>query len=333
MAETPGSGPWSAQPSLDREAIEAVVTAAAWAPSILNCQPWRFHAYQGVVDVFAVPEAAPLHLDPTCREVYLSLGAAVLNLRLAIGAHGRSAAVQVLPTPLDRTLVARVRIGSRAQLSAEEQALYDAIRLRRSSRNPFSDQPVSYEDLMRLQDAASVEGAHLDAVTGRHRSTIVEALHDADREQRSDPAVVHEVRGLTVGRERSDVGVPVESLGPRPLDPSAVTRDLALGQHVPGRPAADFEDEALLAVLLTSADETADWLRAGMALERVLLTATVRGLSVGILSHATEEADLRGVVRDPTTAWRHPQIVLRIGYGDPMPPTPRRPLAEILEVS
>jgi len=333
MSGLQSSAPWGSRPHLDPASIEAAVTAATLAPSILNCQPWRFHAYEGAIDVLAAPDYAPFTLDPTSREVFISLGAAVLNLRLAILAQGHGAAVQLLPTPLDRKLVARVRIGASVRPSPLETALYEAIPKRRSSRMPFTDDPVSYEDLMHLQDAAAVEGAHLDPATGWHRFAVVDALHDADQAQRNDPALVHEVRSLTLDRERADVGIPAESLGPRPLDPSAVVRDLALGQHLASRPAAEFESAALLGVLLTTGDDPIDWLRAGMALERVLLTATVRGLSVGILSHVTEEVDLRQITRDPTTGWRHPQIVLRFGYGAPMPPTPRRPLAEVLEIS
>jgi hypothetical protein len=239
-----------------------------------------------------------------------------------------------MPSPLNRSVVARVRLGGATQLPAADRALYEAIPSRRSSRVPFSDEPVSYEDVGHLQDAAAVEGANLDPATGWHRTAVVEALHDADQEQRTDPSIVSDVRGLTVARERSDVGIPEESLGPRPLDPSAPVRDMALGQHVAGRPAAEFETAGLLAVLLTTGDEPKDWLRAGMALERVLLTATVRGLSAGILSHATEAIDLRQVVRDPSSRWRHPQIVLRFGHGaGEMPPTPRRPLDEVLEIN
>lgn len=324
----------SASPStLTREEVEAVVAAAAAAPSVLNCQPWRFHAYDSVIDVHAASDTAPLVVDPMCREVYLSVGAAVLNLRLALAAQGHVAAVQLMPTPLDHMLVARVRVGGAASLSPIEQTLFEAIPKRRSSRMPFSDREVSYEDLGHLQDAAAVEGAHLDPATGWHRAAVVEAMHDADQAQRSDPAIVHDVRSLTLGRERADVGIPIESLGPRPLDPKAAVRDLALGQHLAGRPAVEFETSALLGVLLTTGDDQVDWVRAGMALERVLLTAASRGLSVGILSHVTEAVDLRQIVRDPTTGWRHPQIVLRFGYGEEMPPTPRRPLSEVLTIT
>ena len=85
-------------------------------------------------------------------------------------------------------------------------------------------------------------------------------------------------------------------------------------------------------MLLSTGDAAADWLRAGMALERVLLTATVRGLSVGLLSQVTELPELRRLVRDPMSAWRHPQMVLRLGYGDTPPPTPRLPLDDVLEI-
>jgi hypothetical protein len=54
------------------------------------------------------------------------------------------------------------------------------------------------------------------------------------------------------------------------------------------RPTAEFESSTLMGVLLTSGDNLVDWVRAGMALERVLLAATARGLSAGLLSQATE---------------------------------------------
>lgn len=185
---------------------------------------------------------------------------------------------------------------------------------------------------MHLQEAAAAEGGHLDAATGIHRSSVVELLHEADQMQRDDATLVAEVARWTVDLRRHDLGIPPQSLGPRPHNPSAMVRDMTLGSGLGDRPVADFETGALLAVLLTTGDHPIDWLRGGMALERVLLTATVRGLSVGVLSHATEVAQLRSLVRDTSSRWRNPQLVLRFGRGDPMPPTPRRPLEEVLHI-
>ena len=95
---------------LDSAAIEAAVTAATAGPSILNSQPWRFHAHGDRIDVFAVPERAPALLDPAGREVFISVGAAVLNLRLAIEAAGRAAVVELAPSTLDRRFAATVRV-------------------------------------------------------------------------------------------------------------------------------------------------------------------------------------------------------------------------------
>jgi hypothetical protein len=284
----------------------------------------------GQIDMFAVPDRAPSIVDPSGREVYISLGAALLNLRLAILATGRSPGIHLMPDPADRTHAATVTVGGPQRLSELERPLYEAIPGRRCSRLPFTAEALVDEQFMHLQDAAAAEGGWLDVATGLHRSVVMDVLHEADLVQRADPRVVHEITRWTLNREDPRIGIPVDSLGPRPHDPSAAVRDMTLGAMI-NRGSATFEDKALLGVLLTTGDGIIDWLRGGLALERVLLTAEVLGVSAGVLSHGTEVADLRPLVRDPSSRWRHPQVVLRFGHGDAMPPTPRLPLDEVLE--
>jgi nitroreductase len=73
-----------------------------------------------------------------------------------------------------------------------------------------------------------------------------------------------------------------------------------------------------------------NWLRAGQALQRVLLTATDRGIAVSPLTLPLETPDA-WLVRDPRSGSEQPQMILRIGYGLPVQPTPRRPIAEVLD--
>ncbi len=74
----------------------------------------------------------------------------------------------------------------------------------------------------------------------------------------------------------------------------------------------------------------AHWLLAGQALQRVLLTATARGIAVSPLTQPLETSDA-WLVRDPRSGREVPQMILRLGYGLPVPPTPRRPVPEVLD--
>jgi nitroreductase len=85
-----------------------------------------------------------------------------------------------------------------------------------------------------------------------------------------------------------------------------------------------------LAVLCTPSGSRSDWLRAGQALQRALLTATLRGIAVGPLTQPLETAEA-WLVRDPQPGFEYPQMILRVGYGLPVPRTPRRPVSELLD--
>jgi hypothetical protein len=85
-----------------------------------------------------------------------------------------------------------------------------------------------------------------------------------------------------------------------------------------------------LAVLSTATSPPLGWLRAGQALQRVLLTATIHGIAASPLTQPLETADA-WLVRDPASASESPQMILRLGYGLPVPATPRRPIAEVLD--
>jgi hypothetical protein len=69
--------------------------------------------------------------------------------------------------------------------------------------------------------------------------------------------------------------------------------------------------------------------RAGQALERVLLIATTEGLAASFMNQPLEHPDLRWLIRSPLTGGGAAQMIMRLGYGEPVPPTPRRPIGEV----
>jgi hypothetical protein len=135
-----------------------------------------------------------------------------------------------------------------------------------------------------------------------------------------------------VGTHGTDSGIPAMALPAQPTRrPAPVRGDLAAAAPTAVRPRADYESRPQLAVLTTERDEPADWLRAGQALQRVLLVATVYGLSASFLYQPIELRDMRGSDA-PEWPWReHPQMVIRLGHSTSAPVvSPRRPVEAVL---
>ena len=90
-----------------------------------------------------------------------------------------------------------------------------------------------------------------------------------------------------------------------------------------------------LMVLGTASDDRLSQLRAGEALSAVLLQAAHFGLATSPLSQPLEIGATRQILQDDVLdGTLSPQIVLRLGWApadSPLPPTPRRPAAEIID--
>jgi hypothetical protein len=91
------------------------------------------------------------------------------------------------------------------------------------------------------------------------------------------------------------------------------------------------ESDPLVAVLGTAGDLAVDHLRAGFALQRVLLTLTDLGLSCSLFSQPIEVPSAREQLRLALGRFGTPQMVLRVGYGDPGPRSARRPVEEVID--
>jgi hypothetical protein len=309
---------------------DELLRAAVAAPSMHNTQPWKFRFTGCVVEVYRDPDRELPAEDPDRRMLYLSLGAAVFNLRvgaahLAYGTDVRSVLDRSRPN-----LVAEVELCAGGVETEELYRLAPFLQARRTNRQPYLDRPLPVEVRRLLDLIARLEGAELQWLDDEARLKWLHlATNDAGREDDSNPERTHE-RRRWVGGQRSVDGVPSTALGPRADLPDSPARDMAATPADSRRPAATFEKDPQLAILATRRDGPAEWLRAGQAMERVLLEATAAGLSTSLLNQAIEHDALRWLLHDPLGTWTRPQAVIRFGYGPPVPPTPRRPIADVL---
>ncbi|MFD7688622.1 Acg family FMN-binding oxidoreductase [Streptomyces sp. NPDC059781] len=327
------------QPALSDERVTALVRDAAAAPSMHNTQPWRFRYLRGsrTFEMRADPGRVLPHADPQQRALHLGCGAALLNLRVALVHEGRHPETRLRPDPAAPGLLATVQPTALGTTGSGLAALYPAIHRRHSSRYPFDDTQIPQRIRSALSDAADREGAALTFPSSWHLQEVLELLAEAEARNLTDPGSSQDLAEWTRIDDASSVstasdGVPGYAFGPRKLGGRAPMRDFAGNRPVAGRAAAEFERAPQLAVLSTAHDRPEDWLRAGQAMERVLLLATLEGLSSSFATQALEWSDLRWPLRDPVSGTGHTQIVLRLGYGPEGPSTPRRPVPDILDI-
>jgi nitroreductase len=309
--------------------IDRLLRAAAAAPSMHNTQPWRFRVRDGgsVIEQFADPHRQLPCADPSGRAMHIACGAALFNLRLAASAEGRATLIRLLPDPGAPLLLATARFGGPYRAGDSERKLYAAIERRHTNRQPYSDEPVPPAVLAEMAEAARIEGAILHFLDRLEAKRILHLVADAESAQLADPSYQAEL-ARWVGGQRERDGIPSSALGPRAPDRLTPVRDFMPERTEPVRYAL-FEATPQLAVLSVRFGGRRNWLRAGHALQRVLLTATVAGIATCPLTQPLETADA-WLVRDPRSESEEPQMILRLGYAPEVRRAPRRPVSDIL---
>jgi len=308
-------------------ALRACVLAGVAAPSIHNTQPWRFRIRDGGIDVFADPTRRLDVIDPFGRELHISVGAALFNIRLAMRMHGRTPALRLLPDPDVPDFVARIVPGRPAAPGASLTALAQAIPRRHTNRRPFARMVVPASVVEDLTAAADVEGATLRVADAVARGAILGLVRTAEHRLRAKGLYRAEMTEWTHPVPGRRDGVPPSAFGPWDAMEALPLRDFGFTLPHRQRPSEQFEPYPTIVVLCTGGDSLQDWLRAGQALQRLLLAATVHGLAATPMSQPLEIPTLREMV---TATGRWAQLILRLGYAQPTHPSPRRPLSEVL---
>ena len=309
--------------------VRAWLRAAVAAPSVYNTQPWLFRVTEREIEVYADPARRLEVVDPRGREMLISVGAALFNLRVAMLADGRTPIVRLWPDGANPDLVARVRPGPAVAVSETARLLAEAIPRRHTNRRPFEPTPVPPEVVADLCVAAATEDGDLVVAEPVLRDAVLGVVRAAEHLRRRDPDYHVELAYWTGGPSTRGDGVPPETFGPWSALEVVPLRDFGLVAPVPRRVEAVYESEPTIALLYSRGDDHEQWVRTGQALERTLLTASVRGLASTLMTQPIEVPRLRELLTISASG-AVAQVVLRFGYGPPSAPSPRRSLRSVL---
>jgi len=294
-----------------RKHAEDLVDKARMAPSLRNAQPWAFRVKPDAVEVYADRSRRIPTIDPDDRQLLIGVGAAVYAIRLGISMLGVEPTISLLPGAERGDLAALVSVGPDHVPSLAEARLMEQVPVRRTVRSRMNP-CVSSQERGELTAAAASEAATLVWI--------------GDPEPRR---VLAHLVALAQRRRAAESRVASGGAG---TGTAVVNHGLETVSAVAEPPLEEPESEPSVAVLTTDGDRPTDWLRAGQALMRALLTATADGLGAAYINLPLELPDIRPRVRDELALAGFPQLILRFGRpldGWPLP-TPRRPICEVL---
>jgi nitroreductase len=319
--------------AVPQSVVAECVEAALLAPSSHNTQPWRFRAIGEYLDLVADRTRALPVNDPYDRELTISCGAALFNLRVAAAARSWNALVDELPFPDDPDILARITLCSGLQPNVADAATLDGVlKRRRTYRRKFLEGDVDPALVESLVRAAEMEDCFACPLTdGVAREAAAALVAEGDRQLWSDPHWRRELSSwMHPQRQREGFAIP----GMPQRAAELVVRSFDLGTGIAAHNRQLLQGSPLLLVIGSKADEPCEWLRTGQALQRVLLTACAMGLQASFLNQPVHVDGLRSRLRELAPEALVPQILLRLGRpASELAAVPRRSLQSVCDVA
>lgn len=312
--------------------LQEALQLACRAPSFHNSQPWQWVLEDDTLELH-LDQHRLVASDSSGRQALLSCGAVLDHFRVASAAAGWTVEVERYPNPNDQKHLATIAFTPMAYVTEGHRHRAEAIRRRRTDRLPL-DLPADWDSFEPLLRRTIGETVLVDVLGADAHPALCKAAALSESARLYDSAYHADLHWWTSPSEPT-AGIPHSSLVSAPeSDRVGIGCRFPVTHHREQRTTIR-EDEALVVVLSTYDDTRLDVLGCGEALSAALLSATMSGLASCALSYLTEVPASCEVIQE-LTGRALPQLLIRMGTaptGEQIPPpTPRRPLSEVLTV-
>lgn len=330
---------------------------AILAPNPHNTQPWlvELDDSDGMTLYCDLDRRLPF-TDPLDRQITVGCGCFLEFYRMSAGLRGYWPMIEFFPegeptSRLDERPLAHVRLGPQQQQPNSDPSILQIVN-RRTNRKPFDARTPDAEALDELVNVVVGMGEeYTGGVFWTNDAARVAQGRDLvwrawDRELRTEGAAAETFQWLRFGREeiarhRDGLSIDAPGIGIFRMLGQLDREELIDPDSQANKTAArDWRELAMTSpafLWVTSNDDTPSLrLNAGRAYARFALAATDMGLAVHPWSQALQEyeamADLYAEMR---TFLAPPegdtvQMLVRIGYGQSVPPSPRRAMRDFM---
>jgi len=318
-----------------------LIKAATQAPSGHNSQPWWFETTTHSIVISPNLDKALPAVDSQHRELFISLGCALENLcTKATELHYQTEVI------LSEEGV--ITVGLHKSNTVVSDPLAAMIDKRQTNRSVYENRQIDPILLQRLiervyQGQASTERQvklYTFAKDTPPFETLTQAVLQGNTVQMGDPAFKSEllswIRFNKKHSESTHDGLSYAVLG-APNLPRWVTEPIVKASlKAKTQNKTDLkkiQSSSHMVLLTTEKNDILTWIQIGRTLERFLLLLTQEGIAHAYLNQPCEVPEISATLRENLPiAHAYPQILLRLGYAQPMAYSKRKDIREVIKV-
>jgi len=336
-SDLPDGIPAEKSPTELDEVRNAILYYASLAPSGHNSQPWYVKVKSpNEWIISADPNRRLPAVDPNNREVMLSIGAFVENLKIAAGTFGLQAEMEVIASDTIEPDILKVSLKPGSSIDYPLQR----ISRRMTVKHGFLSDEIKKEDVKALSKPLDGNLYYFPAGTEHANCIREEAIENFRVQTQRDDAQRELVQWLRISNKDAELyrdGLTVEGMEIRGfkgwfvrnfVQPEGFMKSSFREQGV--------DQTATLArqgggwFVITSRGQTvADLIETGQKFERMALLARERNIAIHPMTQCLEEESGKKQIAANHRASMIPQFLLRVGYLQryPEPVSLRRPVS------
>jgi hypothetical protein len=309
-----------------------LVRYATLAASSHNTQPWIFKLESNRILILPDWSRRCPAVDPDDHHLYASLGCAAENLLLAAKAAGLESSVSYDAS------TSGVQIDFE-KAPAVRSALFNAIPQRQCSRSMYDGLPLKVEEMKQLKDVSHGNGVSvLFMTTAEQKDLVARYVTEGNDVQFSDAGWARELKSWIRFNGKEAVNTCDGLYGPSMGSP-AVPRWLGLAAMHFGfsskkqnkKDLAHIRCSSAIAIIYSEVDDIPHWIEVGRCFQRMALQSSALGLHTAFINQPVEVAKLRSKFAHAMGIGDHrPDLVVRIGRGQEMPRSLRRPIEDVI---
>lgn len=311
-----------------------IIRYATKAPSGHNTQPWRFSLTENTISIKPNFEVALPVVDGDNRELYISLGCATENLLISAAHFGYQAHIVQCDT-------AEIKIVLTKSDRIMEDSLFHQIEQRQTNRNMYNGKEIDNEQLEKLQSIPMGENLkkYCTEIGSPLADTLTQYIAKGNEIQMNDKAFREELLSwMRFNGKQVKVtgdGLSYKVFG-NPVLPGVIAKPIVRQFLKPNTQnkgdRKKIASSSHLVLFTTKHNIVKEWIDLGRLLQRFCLTATELGIVSAYCNQPCEVVSLANELRKTLPInGEYPTLILRIGYADPMPYSPRKKIEEVIE--